>query len=61
MVISYNQKSRIVRTDAGDGEKKASNRSGDPFHRTRDCRCFRPDSAYNPFSIARRCLLYAEL
>jgi len=61
MMVSYSQKGRIILTDAGDGEEKISDWSRHFVYRTGDYRCFRPDSAYNPISVARCCLLCAKL
>lgn len=61
MMVSYSQKGRIIRTDAGDGEEKISNWSRYFVYRTGDYRCFCPDSAYNPVFVTRCRLLRAKL
>ena len=51
----------IINTDVGKSKEKAFNRSGNFIRGTGDYRYFYPDFTYNPVSITRRFLLYAEL
>ena len=59
--IIKSKRAVIIKIDADDSKKKASNRGRDFMYSTRYYRRLCPDSTDNPISITRRRLLYAEL